>query len=118
MHVTVTQIRQWAETREAQGILPVLVRKLIQATGGRIVYVDFPAGDSVGQPGWDGEVESNGQGSWVPHGKSFWELSCEARLARKANRDYEKRTKHTPVAERSNAVFVFVTTRRWTTKDK
>lgn len=118
MLVTATQIRQWAETREAQGSLPVLVRKLVQATGGRLVHIDFPAGDSVGQPGWDGEVESDDQSPWVPQGKSFWELSCEAQPTRKANREYRKRTGQTSQTVRENAAFVFVTARRWTTKKK
>ena len=118
MLVTATQIHQWADTREAQGSLPVLVRMLIQATGGRLVCIDFPAGDSVGQPGWDGEVKSDDQSPWVPQGQSFWELSCEAKPTQKANRDYKKRVKQTPVAVRSKSTFVFVTARRWTTKKK
>jgi hypothetical protein len=118
MHVTATEIQQWAETREAQGILPVLVRKLVQATGGRLAYIDFPAGDSLGQPGWDGEVESHDQSSWVPQGKSFWELSCEAQPFPKANREYQKRTEQTSQDVRENATFVFVTARRWRTKKK
>jgi hypothetical protein len=116
MRVTATRIRQWAETREGQGLLPELVRKLIHATGGRLAYIDVPAGDSVVQPGWDGEVEFDGQSPWVPEGKSFWELSCEAQAARKANREYQKRTEQTPQDVRENATFVFVTARQWTTK--
>jgi len=118
MLVTATQIAQWAESREAQAKLPVLVRKLIQVTGVRLIYIDFPAGDSVSQPGWDGEVESVAQSPWVPQGKSFWELSCEAQPTRKANKEYQKRTEQTPPTVRENATFVFVTARRWTTKKK
>ncbi len=118
MRITATQIQRWAETREAQENLPILVRKLIQVAGGRLVSIDFPAGDSIGQPGWDGEVESDDQSPWVPEGKSFWELSCEAQPTRKANRDYRKRAGQTPAPERSRATFVFVTARQWTTKKK
>lgn len=118
MRVTATQIQQWAETREAQEVLPVLVRRLIHAAGGRIVYIDFPAGDSVVRPGWDGEVESDGQSPWVPQGISFWELSCEEKPARKANQEYRKRTEQTPQPVRENAAFVFVTARRWRDKKK
>jgi hypothetical protein len=118
MRVTATQIEQWAKTREAQGLLPVLVRRLIHAAGGRIVYIDFPAGDSVVRPGWDGKVESDDQSPWVPQGKSLWELSCEEKPARKANREYQKRTEQTPQDVRENATFVFVTARRWRDKKK
>ena len=116
--VTATQINQWAGTREAQAILPVLVRRLILATCGSPNSIQFPGGDSINQPGWDGEVECVNEVPWVPQGKSFWELSCEARPTRKANRDYEKRIRQTPVLERSDAAFVFVTAREWTTKNK
>ena len=116
--VTATQINQWAGTREAQAILPVLVRRLILATCGSPNSIQFPGGDSINQPGWDGEVECVNEVPWVPQGKSFWELSCEARPTRKANRDYEKRIRQTPALERSDAAFVFVTAREWTTKNK
>lgn len=118
MHITAMQIRQWADTREAQEILPVLVRKLIHGTGGNLVHMNFPAGDSINQPGWDGELESKGSTPWIPEGKSFWELSCEAQPGRKANRDYEKRAHQTPASVRGDSTFVFVTARRWGTKKK
>lgn len=118
MRITATQIVQWAETREAQGYLPMLVRRLIHEAGGHPKYVDFPAGDSISRRGWDGEVESESGNTWVPKAKSFWEVSCEANPTGKANRDYKKRTKQTSSADRSKATFVFVSARRWTTKKK
>ena len=118
MQITATQIAQWARTREAQGYLPELIRRLIHATGGPPQYVDFPAGDSITQPGWDGEVNSESGNAWVPKGKSFWEMSCQGNPTRKANSDYKKRTENTALADHSRATFVFVSARRWTTKKK
>lgn len=118
MRITATQIVQWAETREAQGYLPELVRRLIHATGGHPRYVNFPAGDSISRRGWDGEVESESESPWVPKGKSFWEVSCEANPTKKANQVYKDRIRQTSANDRFTAAFVFVSARRWTTKKK
>jgi len=114
--VNAREIDQWAQSREAQARLPLLVRKLIHATAERLVRVDFPAGDSITQPGWDGQVESEEQTSWIPQGVSFWELSCEAQPTGKANSDYDTRTMQTPEPERAKATFIFATSRRWSSK--
>ena len=53
MHITAKQIKNWAATREAQGALPRLVRRLIHITGD-LVFVTFPSGDSINQASWDG----------------------------------------------------------------
>lgn len=118
MQITATQIVQWAETREAHGDLPMLVRRLIHEAGGHPKYVDFPAGDSISRGGWDGEVESKSGNTWVPQGRSFWEMSCQAYPTKKANQYYKKRTKQTLSADRFKATFVFVSARRWTTRKK
>jgi hypothetical protein len=118
MQINATKIAQWAETREAQGHLPELIRRLIHATGGHPKYIDFPAGDLITQAGWDGQVESESENAWVPQGVSFWEMSCQKTPARKANSDYKKRTEQTSSADRSTATFVFVSARLWSNKEK
>jgi len=118
MRITATQIAQWAETREAEGLLPKLVRRLIHATGAHPQYVNFSAGDSITQPGWDGEVNSESGSAWVPKGKSFWEVSRQKVPTRKANGVYKTRTEQTTSADRSIATFIFVSARRWTTKKR
>jgi hypothetical protein len=115
MQITATRIAEWAKTREAQASFPRLVRRLVHATG-TVAQVAFPAGDSTSLPGWDGELVSEHGSSWVPKGKSFWELSCEAGVTRKANRDYEKRTRETPETIRTGATLVIVSARRWSGK--
>lgn len=115
MRITATKIAQWAQTKKAQASLPRLVRRLVH-TAGTPTHVDFPAGDSTGLPGWDGELLSEHGSPWIPKGKSFWEFSCEAEVTKKANKDYNKRTKKTPRKIRSKATLIVVLARRWSQK--
>lgn len=115
MHITATQIADWARTKEAQAALPRLVRRLIQATVTSI-QASFPSGDATGLPGWDGELQSEQGSPWVPKGKSFWEFSCDAQVTTKANSDYNKRTNQTTKKIRAKATLVVVSARRWTRK--
>lgn len=117
MQITTTQIAEWAKTREAQASLSRLVRRLVH-TAGTPTQAAFHAGDATNLPGWDGEVVSEHGNPWVPKGRSFWELSCEAQITRKANRDYNKRTKETPDTIRSGAALIVVLARRWPQKPK
>ncbi|HYD11478.1 MAG TPA: hypothetical protein VEC11_01380 [Allosphingosinicella sp.] len=73
----------------------------------------MPSGESTAAPGWDGEVHSPAGNAWVPAGHSCWEVSCEADVAAKANRDFNKRTEGYPQEYRSTRSFIFVTPRRW-----
>jgi hypothetical protein len=78
----------------------------------------MPAGDSISGSGWDGQLVSAAGNPWVPAGRSFWEMSCEASVTTKASGDYDKRTKGTSVAVRAGATLTIVTARRWTQKAK
>lgn len=115
MQITATRIVQWARTKEAQAALPRLVRRLIHA-GETPLQAAFPAGDSTGLPGWDGELLSEHGSPWLPKGKSFWELSCEAGVTAKANKDYTKRTRQTPKKIRTKATLVVLSARKWSQK--
>lgn len=117
MQITATQIAEWAKTREAQASLSRLVRRLVHTTG-MPTQAAFPAGNSVSLAGWDGELVSEHSNPWVPKGRSFWELSCEAQVTRKVNRDYNKRTKETPDTIRSGAALIVVSARKWPQKPK
>ena len=117
MHITATRIADWAKTKEAQALLPRLVRRLVHA-GGILTQAAFPSGDSTGLPGWDGELKSDHSTAWIPKGKSFWEFSCEANVTAKANEDYKKRTKQTSKKVRDKNTLIVVTGRRWPQKAK
>lgn len=112
MRVTATHLVQWSDKREAQGILPILVRRLISVTS-RITAITMPGGDSVNVPGWDGIVDIAQGNPWIPDGFSYWELGTSKDPASKANSDFEKRLEQISAAQKAQATFVFVTPRRW-----
>ena len=91
LQVSARQIEAWASGRQAQGELPILIRKLVHA-GGSPTAVNVPGGDSIFSPGWDGIIEFTEASPWAPSGRTAWELSCESNPGSKANRDYDKRT--------------------------
>lgn len=111
MRITATQIQQWADTRDAQGMLPVLIRKLIVETA-RLTELAMPGGDSVGRAGWDGVLTATEGNAWVPVGQSRWEMGCDKQVGDKAAGDYQKRTEEYGHAS-VEFDFVFVTPRRW-----
>lgn len=117
LEITARQIEGWAAGKSAQAALPRYIRRLIHDAGS-ITQVAVPAGDSTSQPGWDGELTSEHGNAWVPKGKSFWEMSCEAQVTSKANDDYSKRTSDTPEHIRKTSTLVIVTARRWSQKGK
>jgi muconolactone delta-isomerase len=115
LKISAKDIERWAETREAQGELPRMIRRLaVQA--GTVTEIAFPAGDSVSRPGLDGQILSNEGDPWVPAGRSAWEVSVERNVTPKANRDYKKRTQATDQATRQQSTLVAVTARHWARK--
>lgn len=116
MRITATHLTQWSDRREAQGMLPVLVRRLISATA-RTTALVMPGGDSVNIPGWDGVIETAEGNPWVPSGVSYWELGTSKDPALKARSDFNKRLEQITKADAARAIFVFVTSRRWPGKD-
>lgn len=55
--IDTTHIRNWAQRRDCQEYLPLLVRKLILATSDSITSISFPSGENVLIGGWDGILE-------------------------------------------------------------
>lgn len=118
MRITASQIIDWTNNhaKEAQAELPRWIRKLCyqpSSTRG----IAFPAGDSTYRPGWDGKLFCEQGNAWVPSGASYWEIGCDANVAGKADREYDRRTEAADPAERIRSAFVFVTPRRWLKKD-
>ena len=113
------QIEEWAAGNiAARDRLPVLLRRLIHATGRELRHVDFPGYDNAQRHGWDGKVEADAATLWVPEGRSFWEFGVDQRPRAKADRDYRARLGASPPAERAKCTFVFVTPRKWPGKDE
>ena len=111
--ITSTDIKQWADTRSAQGLLPELILRLIRATSININNIRFPNGDAIHLTGWDGVVESADAIFNISSGVSLWECGVNANPLHKANEDYNKRTKEPLKYNKSSATFVFVTPRIW-----
>ena len=114
--VDATDIDQWAPRRSAQGQLPQLVRHLIAESAPIIHRLDFPSGEGVQQPGWDGIVEVSGAERFVPDGLSLWEVGTSGDARRKAEDDYRDRTNDPLGVDPSTATYVAVTARRWSGK--
>ncbi len=108
--VDASGLAQWAETasRDAQGTLPELVRRLLSHTPG-ITAISMRAGDGVALSGWDGEANSAGA-SFLPAGRLRFEIGAGQQPKRKADKDWDNR-RSTPNAH--ELCFVFVTPRRW-----
>lgn len=115
MRITAMQIHQWADKSEAQGLLPVLVRRLINATS-TPMELTIRGADSVNFPGWDGTLNIVAGNAWVPLGQSRWEMGCSADVAGKARDDFRNRTEQTSREVAANCDFIFVSPRRWAGK--
>lgn len=88
--ITSTDIKQWANRRDAQSVLPELVIRLIRATTSNITQIRFPSGDAVHLTGWDGILESSERIYNIDSGSSR-ECGTNADTKNKANEDYDKR---------------------------
>ncbi len=117
MTPTATEITAWANKRDAQGLMPILLRRLIHGSVTSIRSISFPGGDSVQIGGFDGELDVDLGNAWVPEGKSIWESGCNKAVKGKADSDYEKRTEKVSPKQRKERTFVFVTPRRWSAKN-
>lgn len=109
-------ILHWSDRVEARTEFPRLIRRLIQENNDQVVRVEMRAAEGAGVPGFDGIVEASRATPFVPDGLSNWELGVGAAPQDKANDDYRKRTDALGEGVRSDATFVFVTSRRWAGK--
>ncbi len=112
------RIEEWAAgSLRARELLPVLLRRLIHATGRELRRVDFPGYDNAQRHGWDGRVEADAATLWVPEGRSFWEFGVDRHPKAKGDADYRTRLRTLSARERAQCTFVFVTPRNWAGKD-
>lgn len=109
-------LEQWSSTREAQGLLPTLVRQLVHASTEQPTRIEIP-GD-VQRHGWDGIVESPKKSLFVPAGASGWEISVEGNPKSKAEAVFKDRKRGPLGLPPSEVTFVFVTSRKWDKKQE
>lgn len=118
LKISTFDINNWANELDASKQLPALLRTLILSTGNKITDIEFPAFENSQQKGWDGKLYSEEATPWIPQGKSKWEFGRGNNINKKANEDFDKRTRITNIEERKDNTFVFVTPRIWTNKDQ
>lgn len=111
--IDTTDIRSWANRRDCQETLPLLVRKLIRATSSSIKNIKFPSGDNVLIGGWDGILEITEETEYLPIGVSLWEFGANKGVRGKANDDYQKRTLNPLGYKPEESTYIFVTPRLW-----
>lgn len=111
-------IEQWAQRMTARSDLARLVRNLIRANNDEVTTLQMRGGEGGVAPGYDGIVEASKRTPFVPEGRSVWELGTGEDPADKATDDYKRRTADPLNEDPAQTTFVFVTPRRWTTKQK
>ena len=118
--VTENQLDTWVRgnAQHAQGLIVELVWRLVAASCPRAKERRFPLGDSIGQPGPDGFLDTAfGLDPFVPEGRSFWEIGTGQRARDKATADYRNRTNEVLESIRAESTIVLVTplsgTRDW-----
>lgn len=116
--IDTTHLRNWAQRRDCQEHLPLLVRKLIRATSDSIKSMSFPSGENVLIGGWDGVLEVYDETDYLPLGLSVWEFGTNSDVKGKADSDYEKRTAAPGSVDPKDTTFIFVTPRLYTKKQE
>ena len=111
--IDTTDIRNWANRRDCQETLSLLVRKLIRATSSSIKNIKFPSGDNVLIGGWDGILVISEETEYLPNGISLWEFGANKDIKGKANDDYQKRTLNPLGYNPKESTYIFVTPRLW-----
>lgn len=115
MRISASMIDAWADTAEAKGLLPELVRRLI-ATTAEVTELAVRGADTSNFSGWDGAVTARAANAWVPADRSRWEMGSSTDPLKKAQGDFKTRTDDTPAEQARDIAFVFVTPRIWAGK--
>jgi len=100
--------------RDAQGLFPQLVRRLILATCADVDLLQFEmaSGDDIRLHGWDGRMTATVAHPWIPLGASVWEMGVGDPEV-KAEKDYAKRSAQPAIVVPATTTFVFVTPHVW-----
>jgi len=110
-------IENWAKLHEAKGFFPYLISKLVYFTTLPEAFINIPSGSAVYIGGWDGEVNSAEERSYIPAGRSLWEFGTDKTFKSKAEKDYKKRTEDPIGYIPSECTFIFVTPMLWSKKE-
>ena len=110
--ITAEDLSRYANSYISRGVIPELVYHLVRQSISEGDVCRIPYGDSINQQGLDGVVECTYNDlSFVPEGRSYWEIGTGADPKDKATKDLIKRTGQVAESVRRNTCFVFVTPR-------
>lgn len=99
--------------REFEGLLPLLVKKLILHSCTAIDSIRMPHGEDIWTPGFDGFVHCAEQTTYVASGNSVWEFGTNKDSLKKVNEDYDKRTLNSKGITKEETSFYFVSPKIW-----
>ncbi|OOQ57869.1 hypothetical protein [Mucilaginibacter pedocola] len=117
-YIDSNDLTYWSGLMSSKADLPLIISRLIRRTTPGLDSSLIPIGISTFSAGWDGIALNSNATQFVPAGLSLWEMGTDKQPASKAEKDYQKR-KADPLSQPfDEAVFVFVTTRPWKTKEK
>lgn len=118
LSIRANDLEAWASHNiSARSRFAVFLRTLVHSTGGGLTEVSFPGNDDAERAGWDGLVEASEGTAWIPAGRSGWEFGTNEDPKTKAEKDHKKSVAATTASERAAMHFIFVTPRRWASKD-
>ena len=112
MLISENNLDQWVRgnARDAQARIVDLVCRLVAASSPRPRDRRFPRGDSIGQHGADGYLDTEfPHEPFVLKGRSYWEIGTGLDPGDKATKDYRDLTAAVPEEVRRESVFTFVT---------
>lgn len=110
--ITAEDLSRYANSYISRGVIPELVYHLVRQSISEGDVCRIPYGDSINQQGLDGVVECTYNDlSFVPEGRSYWEIGTGVGSKKKATDDLIKRTGQVAERMRRNTSFVFVTPR-------
>ncbi len=93
--------------REFEGLLPLLVKKLILNSCTAIDSIRIPHGEDIWAPGFDGFIHCTKQTTYVASGDSVWEFGTNKDSLKKINEDYDKRTLNSQGITKEETSFYF-----------
>jgi hypothetical protein len=112
MFTSENQLDEWVRgnAEKAQGIIVDLVCRLVCVSCPQPKERRFPRGDSIGQSGPDGVLDTEYSFEpFVSTGRSYWEIGTGIDARKKATASYRERTQAVPADERTQTAFVFLT---------
>ena len=67
-----------SKKKKSEGLLPEIVKRLIQSKCSDLSYLRVPDGDDIWAPGYDGIVVNETKTTYVAQGKSVWEFGTNS----------------------------------------